>query len=481
MARVALREIHKRFGATQALRGASLEVEAGEVHALLGENGAGKTTLVRTLYGNLQPDSGELQVDGKRVEIPSPKHALELGIGLVHQHFMLVPALTVAENLALGETGSWRLSPAALHASARRVLDRFELDVEPDAITGDLPVAQKQRLEIARALVRGARVLVLDEPTAVLAPSEVAGLLRLIGNLRDEGCSVILISHKLEEITAVCDRVTVLRAGETVATREVAGLTADELGRWMVGDALPPPGRPPETEPGPPALRLTGLCSEGLAGIDLEVRAGEILALAGIDGNGQGPLEEVLAGVRRIDAGELQVLRTPLAMVSGDRQHTGLVLDLSLRENLILLDATAGGGEPVFRRGLMSMQALDETARAAIEAFEIQAEPGSRVDALSGGNQQKLCIARALREPPGVFVAVNPTRGLDVAATGFVRELIRDQARRGCAVLLISTDLDEVLELGQRVAVLYRGRALPIASDQREREQIGQVMLGVQS
>jgi len=476
--RVALRGIRKRFGATEALRGASLELEPGSVHALLGENGAGKTTLVRTLYGSVRPDSGSIEIDGHAVEIASPRQALALGIGMVHQHFMLVPALSVAENLLLGEPGPFLLPRAELVAEARDRLERHGLALDPEARTDTLAVAQMQRLEIARALDRGANLLVLDEPTAVLAPSEVESLLALLARLRDQGKSIVLISHKLDEITAVCDRVTVLRRGETVASRELAGLDASELGRLMVGDALPPPGRPPQTEPGPVALSLSGVGAPGLAGIDLELRAGEILALAGIDGNGQGALEELLAGVRPLGAGTLEVLRPPLALLSGDRQRTGLVLDLSVAENLVLPEAARGGAEPVFRAGIVRTAELENAARAAIERFGIRAEPGDPARALSGGNQQKLCVARALRARPGVLVAVNPTRGLDLAATAAVREELRREARSGTAVLLISTELDEVLELGQRIAVLFRGRLLPVEPESRTRAAIGRRMLG---
>jgi len=478
LTRVALRGIRKRFGATEALRGANLELEPGSVHALLGENGAGKTTLVRTLYGSVRPDAGVIEIDGRAVEIANPREALALGIGMVHQHFMLVPALSVAENLLLGEPGSAWLSRTRRNAEARALLDRFGLALDPDARTDTLAVAQMQRLEIARALARGANVLVLDEPTAVLAPSEVDDLLTLLARLRDEGKSIVLISHKLDEITAVCDRVTVLRAGETVASQPLAGLDASRLGRLMLGDALPPPGRPPETEPGPLALELRGVHAEGLAGLDLHLRAGELVALAGIDGNGQGPLEELLAGVRALDAGTLRVLRPPIALLSGDRQRTGLVLELSVEENLVLPEAARGGEPPVFRAGIVRRAELHQVARAAIERFDIKARPEDAARALSGGNQQKLCVARALRARPGVLVAVNPTRGLDLAATASVREELRREARAGTAVLLISTELDEVLELGQRIAVLFRGRLLSVPDGAGTRAAIGRLMLG---
>ena len=478
MPSIALREIHKRFGETVALSGASLELASGEIHALLGENGAGKTTLVRTLCGLHPPDSGRIEIDGETVGIPSPRRAQALGIGLVHQHFMGVPALSVAENLVLGEPGGLALRPRSLRARAREMLERWELDVDPDTPARELSVGQLQRLEIARVLGGGVETLVLDEPTAVLAPSEVGELLALLERLRDEGRSLVLISHKLEEITAVCDRVSVLRGGRTVASREVAGLDAARLGEWMVGRALPPRGRPAGTTPGPLALRLEGVKAEGLRGIDLELHGGEVLALAGIDGNGQLPLEELLAGVRPLGAGELNVLRPPLALVSGDRQRTGLALDLSLAENLILPAAARPRQSGVFRYGLLRAGELRKAADEAIERHDIRGGERALARQLSGGNQQKLCIARALRARPGVLAVVNPTRGLDVRAAAAVREELRALARDGTAVLLISTDLDEVLELGDRIAVLFRGALSVVDPERRNRQRIGELMLG---
>jgi len=478
VALVALRGIRKRFGPTEALRGADLELDAGSVHALLGENGAGKTTLVRTLFGSVRPDAGTIELDGRPVAIDGPRAALALGIGMVHQHFMLVPALSVAENLVLGEAGAAWLPREGLHARAAEILARSGLALDPDARTDTLPVGALQRLEIARALARGARVLILDEPTAVLAPAEVDDLLRLLGELRARGLCVVLISHKLEEITAVCDRVTVLRTGVTVLSQSLAGVSAAELGRLMVGDALPPPGHPPETAPGPVALRLVGARAEGIGPLDLELRAGELVALAGIDGNGQGPLEELFAGVRALRAGTLEVARGPLALVSGDRQRTGLVLELSVAENLVLPEAAAGGAPPVFAAGFVRTAELERAADVAVARFAIRGSAFDPARALSGGNQQKLCVARALRAAPGVLVAVNPTRGLDVAATAAVREELRAQARAGTAVLVISTELDEVLELGQRIAVLFRGGLLEVPAGERGREAIGLRMLG---
>ncbi|MFQ5698166.1 MAG: ABC transporter ATP-binding protein [Myxococcota bacterium] len=478
MPRIELVDVRKRFGVTRALAGAHLAVEASSIHALLGENGAGKSTLVRALYGLVRPDSGEIRIDGRTLEVRGPREALGLGIGLVPQHFMGVPALSVAENLALGEPGPPVRSPRSLADRARHKLERFGLELDPQTPAGALSVGEQQRLDIVRALSWGVRVLILDEPTAVLAPSEVSTLLALLERLRGEGTSIIFISHKLDEITALCDRVTVLRHGRTVATRPVAGSDAATLGRLMVGDAPPPPGRPPQTAPGDVVLRLRDLRAPRLEPLQLELHAGEILALAGIDGNGQVPLEAVLAGALRPQGGSLEVLKPPLAVLSGDRQRTGLVLDLSLEENLVLAAAAGGHDPPVLVHGWLRRGALRREARATLREHAIRGHSETPVGRLSGGNQQKVAVARALRGQPGVLVAVNPTRGLDVAATAQTRERLRAQARRAAGVLLISTDLDEVLELATRCGVLHRGRLLEVEPDRHTRERIGELMLG---
>ncbi len=478
MARVEIVGLEKRFGTTVALDGADLSLEPGEVHALLGENGAGKTTLVRALYGLVRPDAGEIRWEGEPVDISGPAAALSLGIALVHQHPLSVPALTVAENLVLGERQGFWLPAPALRAHAKRILEEHGLPLDPDLPAQDLPVAHQQRLEVVSALTRGARVLILDEPTAVLAPSEVDDLLALLARLREEGRTILFISHKLEEVTAVCDRVTVLRRGRTVGTRHTEGATAGELARWMVGEELPTPGRPPRTDPGAVALRVTGARAGALAGVGFEVRGGEILAIAGIDGNGQGPLEEVLAGVRSLEGGRIEVLRPPLGLIAGDRHRTGLVLGLSTQENLILRDTVRGGEESVFEHGLLRSDRLRSVAAEAIERFGIQGPPDAPTETLSGGNQQKVGVACAFRPFPGVLVGVNPTRGLDVGSTAFIRDELRLAADAGAGVLIISTDLDEVLELGNRIAVLFRGALTPVEPERATRERIGQLMLG---
>lgn len=479
MPTVELCSVRKKFGEIQALAGASLEIREGEIHALLGENGAGKTTLMRVLYGLVRPDSGELMVDGSALTLRGPRDALVRGIALVPQHFMGIPALSVAENLILGEESGVWLSSSKVVARAREILTRHRLDVDASRPAQGLGVSQQQRLEVIRALERGARLLILDEPTAVLAPSEVQELFKLLRELRAHGCGVVFISHKLEEITELCDRVTVLRAGATVGTRDVAGATADELASWMLGDdaSVEAPSEGPASA-GELALSLERVHAAGLSDVSLELRGGEILGVAGIDGNGQSELEEVLAGTRALESGELCVLRQPLAVLSGNRHHTGLVLDFSVEENLLLADAVDGGSPPVFRAGWISAAERRRNAERAIARFAIRAAPDSAARALSGGNQQKLSIARALAMDPGVLAAFNPCRGLDQGAIAFVRGELLRTARSGGAVLLVSTDLDEILQLSDRILVLFRGRlvALPAAAGSSE---IGAAMLGV--
>lgn len=480
MPSVELIDIHKRFGVIQALSGAALELRSGEVHALLGENGAGKTTLTKVLYGLVRPDAGRVVIDGESVSLGGPRDALSRGIALVPQHFMGIPSLSVAENLILGEEDASWLSDARVFGRARDILARHHLDVDPRQPASELGVSQQQRLEITRALERGASLLILDEPTAVLAPSEVADLFELLRVLRSTGCTIVFISHKLDEITELCDRVTVLRSGSTIGRREVVGASVEELFTWMLGETAPlVEERLPIQLNAEPALRITALRAEGLDEINLEVLRGEVVGIAGIDGNGQGELEEVLAGLRPIQSGECAVEAEPLVVLSGDRQKTGLVLDFSVEENLVLVDAVSGGKAPIFRRGWISAEERRKNAERAIDRFGIRAEPAAPARSLSGGNQQKLSVARALADTPGVLVAVNPCRGLDQAATAFVRNELLRAARAGAGVLLISTDLDEVRQLASRIYVSFRGRLSPLAAGAGNQE-IGAAMLGAQ-
>jgi ABC-type uncharacterized transport system ATPase subunit len=477
-----LRDIHKRFGTVQALTGAGLVARAGEVHALLGENGAGKTTLMHVASGMFAPDSGKILVDGSPRRLRSPRDARTAGIGLVHQHFTSIPALTVAENVAL--FAGWHVRPRELVARVTALTERLNLPLDPGARAGSLPVALLQRLEIVKALAGDARVLLLDEPTGVLAPSEAEELLARARAFAEAGGAVVLITHKLDEALRGADRVTVLRRGLVVMDGPVAGLGARDLTQAMIGDATL------LEEPSPAAfliedaerrVHVAGLEVARESGLgmavkqaSLGIRAGEIVTVAGIEGSGQRELLRAIAGVLPVFRGTREVSR-PLAFVPEDRTTEGLIPDLSVTENVVL---GLGRSASWVRRGRLDWRAARARTAAMIEEFGVRTSgPDARAASLSGGNQQKLVIARALEREPNVIIAENPTRGLDVQAARAVHDRIRDAAARGVAVLLYSSDLDEVMMLGQRIVVMTRG-TLREARPGASRTEIGSMMLG---
>jgi len=487
-----------RFGAVTALDGADLELAPGEIHALLGENGAGKTTLVNALAGVLRPRGGRLALDGEPVQIDSPARSRELGIGVVHQHFSLVPSLSAVDNLALAapKFGGRRLRRRLYEAELKRLAQRVGLSVPATIPVRRLSVGDRQRLEILLALAAEPRILVLDEPSASLTPQEVDELLKLMRRLSGQGTSVLFITHKLGEALSAADRVTVYRAGRRVAMLEARDVSPDELARLMVGE-LPEPrsaDRPTGSGEQPVMLRAEGLSVKvaatetGLQQVDLSLRRGEILGVAGVAGNGQAELVEALAGLRPytgqvVLAGRelrghsaLEATKLGLAHIPGDRRQRGLVMGLSLADNLLLRHQ----GRAALRRGpLFRHQAARSFVTRCLEDYGIRAPSATQPAAtLSGGNQQRLLVARELELAPRVLLAVNPSRGLDVAATSEVHARLRGAGARGVAVLLVSTDLDEVLELSHRVAVLYRGKLTPVPADQRSAGAIGLAMGG---
>ena len=476
-----LRGIVKRFGPVQALRGADFTLGVGEVHALLGENGAGKSTLMHVAYGLLRPDAGSIVVRGRTVRPRSPRDARRLGIGMVHQHFTSVPALTVAENVALA--AGWGVSLRALRARVVALTTRVGLPLDPDARADTLPVAAKQRLEIVKALAADATILLLDEPTAVLAPSEADEVIRVIRAFARQGGSAVLITHKLEEALRAADRVTALRAGRVTLTGVAAEQTPESLARAMIGSGPPSRGgrgRRTATEQLSlvrcEMLDLSREDGRGIAirGASLAIGAGEIVGVAAVEGNGQRELLRAVAGLVRPLRGRLDV-SGPVAFIPEDRTTEGLIGELALTENVVL---GLGRAAPWVHGALIDWSAARQRTAALIGEFGIRTPgPDTPAGVLSGGNQQKVVIARALELLPRVIVAENPTRGLDVLAAADVWDRLAAAAAAGAAVLVHATDLDELLDRVDRTLVVAQGTLTPAPSGAGKAE-IGAMMLG---
>jgi general nucleoside transport system ATP-binding protein len=498
MPHIELVDITKRFGAVAANDGVSIDFREGEIHALLGENGAGKTTLMNILYGLYRPDSGRVLIDGVPVGIHSPQQAIAHGIGMVHQHFMLVPSLTVAENYAIGQTPI--LSRLSMRAIERKVVadsERVGLALDPRSLVADLSVGRQQRVEIVRALGRGARLLILDEPTAVLTPQEAGELMAACKEMAARGTTIVFISHKLEEVMGISDRISILRNGKHVRTVTPAQTSKRELALMMIGrDELATP-KSDRTPPGPVMLSVRNLTVHddrnhpAVKDVSFDLHRHEILGIAGVDGNGQSELTQALVGLRaasagsvRLDGQELvarspaEIIRAGVGSVSEDRQVWGLFPDLSIAENLI---ADRHAWPPFCRDGLLRRQVIAETAQEIVRSFDIRPpEPRLRVGALSGGNKQKVVIARAFAREPRVLVISQPTRGVDVGATAYIRQRVLDERARGAAILLVSADLDEVMALSDRIAVMYEGRfAAILSAAEATVERLGLLMAGV--
>jgi len=487
-----------------ALDGVTLGIHTREVHALLGENGAGKTTLMKTLFGLTQPDSGRIEVDGNPTVIATPRDARAAGVGMVTQHFSLVKTMTVAENLALSSSHIVRVDLEQARGIARTANDRFGLEVPADAVISELPVALQQRVEILKALAAGCRYLILDEPTAVLGPRDVDSLLDVVRRLRDDqSMAVVLISHKMKEIERIADRVSVLRRGAVVASTEARGMTSKDLVALMVGagqsgevalqsEPLASARKPSVANASQKVvLRVAGLSTTkeigGLDKVSFDVHSGEIFGIAGVSGNGQTELVEVLSGTSKASAGGIEIdgqeMKSPRPAtlmaagmgILGEDRHASAVHQLPVVENLVLdrLDSFTKWGQ--LNRRAMSAQ-CDE----AIMQFEIKATSHQALGTLSGGNMQKVLLARLFGRSPKVAVVSQPTRGLDVASTSYVRSLIATARDQGTGVVLVSEDLDEVLELSDRVAVMYRGTIVAIVeAREASRERIGELMAGV--
>jgi len=493
-----LRNITKRFGALVANDDISLVLKSGEIHALLGENGAGKSTLMNVLYGLLKPDLGSILIDDKEVHFEGPGDAMAAGIGMVHQHFMLIPVFTVAENVVLGHEPTGALGTLDLNSArkiVREISDRFGFDIDPDAKVQDLPVGAQQRVEIIKSLARDAKILVLDEPTAVLTPQETDELMEIMRGLAKAGTSIIFITHKLREVQEVADRITVIRQGKVVASPSPKA-SANELASLMVGREVNLSTKRKPAKVGEEALIIKDLTvlddrnHQMVDGVSLSVRYGEILAIAGVQGNGQTELAEAILGLRKIHAGSIQVagndvtkssvrevLESGLGYIPEDRKKDGLVADFSIAENLML----DGSFDAPFAKGFqIDFANRDRIADELIEEFDIRTPSAETLaKQLSGGNQQKVVVARELGRELKVLVASQPTRGVDVGSIEFIHDQMIAARDSGKCVLVISTELDEVLALADRIAVMYRGRIVGIVDAKSTREKLGKMMAGI--
>jgi ABC-type uncharacterized transport system ATPase subunit len=493
-----LRGITKRFPGIVANDHVDFDLRDGEVHALLGENGAGKSTLMNILYGLYKPDEGEVVLNGVRADIDSPHAAIAAGIGMVHQHFMLIPVMTVAENIVLAaepKTSGVLLDIGEAERRVRELAERFKFHIDPHARVQDITVGQQQRVEILKALYRNADILILDEPTAVLTPQEAIELFEILKELVAGGMSVIFISHKLNEVLEIADRITVLRRGKKVDTIAREGATEAGLARMMVGrDVLLHVDKKAGT-PGEPLLHVEDLHViddrglEAVRGVGFDVRGGEIVAIAGVDGNGQTELIDALTGLRHPSHGAIvvggremtrasahQFLQEGVGHIPEDRHRRGLVLEFSLAENLVLHDYAKA---PFAKKGFLNPGRIVSSARTLLQEFDVRGGgPATRASALSGGNQQKVVIAREVARDPRVLIAAQPTRGLDVGAIEFVHRRLVEQRDAGKAVLLVSLELEEVVSLADRILVIYEGSiAGEFGSDATE-EELGIAMTG---
>jgi general nucleoside transport system ATP-binding protein len=493
-----LRGITKRFPGVVANDSVDFDLRRGEVHALLGENGAGKSTLMNVLYGLYQPDGGEILIKGEPVRLHSPKDAIGRGIGMVHQHFMLIPVMTVAENIVLASEPTQAGFLLDYQAASERVKElsrSFNFAIDPEARVESITVGQQQRVEILKALYRQADILILDEPTAVLTPQEAGELFEILKTLTREGVSVIFITHKLNEVLEIADRITVLRRGKMIDTVPRDGATEEELARLMVGrDVLlrvdKPPAQPAATLLSVEGLRVVddrGL--EAVRGMSFDVRAGEIVGIAGVDGNGQSELIDAICGLRRSASGNVRIggrdvsgaapstiLDLGLGHIPEDRQRRGLVLEFSLAENVALHDYDKPPGS---RWGWLFPRQLVRRARELLSQFDVRGGgPQTRAAALSGGNQQKVVLAREIGREPSVLIAAQPTRGLDVGAIEFVHRRLVEARDSGKGVLLVSLELEEILSLSDRILVIYEGQVVAEHGTDVSEEQLGIEMTG---
>ncbi|WP_447387431.1 ABC transporter ATP-binding protein [Streptococcus pneumoniae] len=495
---IEMRDITKVFGGFVANDKINLHLRKGEIHALLGENGAGKSTLMNMLAGLLEPTSGEIAVNGQVVNLDSPSKAASLGIGMVHQHFMLVEAFTVAENIILGSelTKNGVLDIAGASKEIKALSERYGLAVDPSAKVADISVGAQQRVEILKTLYRGADILIFDEPTAVLIPSEIDELMAIMKNLVKEGKSIILITHKLDEIRAVSDRVTVIRRGKSIETVEIAGATNADLAEMMVGRSVSFKTEKQASKPKEVVLSIKDLVVNENRGVpavknlSLDVRAGEIVGIAGIDGNGQSELIQAITGLRKVESGSIelkgdsivglhprQITELSVGHVPEDRHRDGLILEMMISENIALQTYYK---EPHSKNGILNYSNITSYAKKLMEEFDVRAAselvPAA---ALSGGNQQKAIIAREIDRDPDLLIVSQPTRGLDVGAIEYIHKRLIEERDNGKAVLVVSFELDEILNVSDRIAVIHDGKIQGIVSPETTNKQgLGVLMAG---
>jgi general nucleoside transport system ATP-binding protein len=494
-----VRDITKRFPGVLANDHISFTLEPGEIHAFLGENGAGKSTLMNILYGLYAPDEGQVLINGKPAAIHGPNDAIRLGLGMVHQHFMLVPTLTVAENVMLGTeiTNGLLLDEKKANQRVRELSHHYGLDVPPDAYVHDLPVGVQQRAEIIKALYRGADILILDEPTAVLTPQEAEELFEVMRSLKAQGKSIIFISHKLKEVLAIADRISVLRRGRMVGSADPKTATEESLASMMVGRDVVLTVPKGEAHPGAPVLSIENLSvldDRGLVAVDglnMEVLAGEVLGVAGVQGNGQTELVEAITGLRGVEGGRVnllgrdmtgatprQVLEAGVAHVPEDRHRHGLVLSYPIADNMVLSSYYRA---PFAKGVVIDEGAIEQNATKLVKEFDVRTPSAENAaSTLSGGNQQKVVVAREFSRPIKLLIVAQPTRGLDVGSIEFIHKNIVRQRDEGAAVLLVSAELDEILALADRIAVMFKGRVIAtVPRAKATREGLGLLMAGV--
>lgn len=495
---IEMNNIRKEFPGIVANDNITLQLRQGEIHALLGENGAGKSTLMNILFGLYQPDKGEIKVRGEKVSITDPNVANRLGIGMVHQHFMLVENFTVAENIILGSepTKSGKIDIKKAEKDVKELSEKYGLKIDPRAKIEDISVGMQQRVEIIKTLYRGAEILIFDEPTAALTPQEINELIQIMKALVKEGKSIILITHKLKEIMSVCDRCTVIRRGKGIGTVEVKESNPDSLAAMMVGREVNFTIEREKAEPKNDVLSVKDLVVTDarkipvVNGLNLEVRAGEILGIAGVDGNGQSELIEAITGLRKIDSGTItlngndltklktrKITEAGIAHIPQDRHKHGLVLDFSVAENIVLQTYYQ---QPYSKRKILDFDAIFEKSRQLIEEYDVRTPSAQTLArALSGGNQQKAIIAREVDRSPELLIAAQPTRGLDVGAIEFIHRKLIEERDKGRAVLLVSLELDEVLNISDRIAVIYEGKIVAIVDpSETDEKELGLLMAG---